>query len=183
MVAVTGRGPYEATMRVALGRAQWGSLQPGMTVPVRVDPTNPSKIALDQSRPVVPAGAGSLADGMPGASPTFAMPGGGAAHVTAVMAADIVAAGVKVTGVLQQVAPTGMTAGQVVGGLSPDEADDPVVHAIFVYSDGAGTSHRCESLFRVPDGKARYLVPGNPIPVSFLPHDPARSTIDFSRLA
>ena len=50
MVGVTGRAPYEATMRVALGRAQWGSLQPGMSMPVRVDPDNPSKIALRTSR-------------------------------------------------------------------------------------------------------------------------------------
>lgn len=183
LVTVTGRAPYEAVTRVALGRAQWGSLQPGMTVPVRVDPDAPSKVALDPSRPLVPAGAGSFAGGVAGGSPTFSMLGGGAALVNTIKAADIVAAGVKVTGVLQQVAPTGMTSGQVTGGLTPEEADDPVIHAIFVYSDGAGSSHRCESLFRVPDGKAHYLVPGHPIPVSFLPHDPERATIDFSRLA
>lgn len=183
LVTVTGRTPYEALTRVALGRAQWGFLQPGMTVPVRVDPDAPSKVALDPSRPVVPAGAGSFAGGVAGASPTFSISGGGAAKVTTIKAADIVAAGVRVTGVLQQVAPTGMTAGQVAGRLAPEEANDPVVHAIFVYSDGAGSSHRCESLFRVPDGKAHYLVPGHPIPVSFLADNPARATIDFSRLA
>lgn len=175
-------------MRVALGRAQWGSLQPGTTVPVRVDADDPSKIALDPSRPIVPSandrdkgGAGSyggLSD-----SPIVSMPGGGAAEVHAVKSADIVAVGIKVTGVVQQVAPTGMTAGQLAAGLSPDEADDAVMHVIFVFSDGAGTSHRCESMFRVPDGKAHYLVPGNPIPVAFLPYDPTRATIDFSRLA
>ena len=102
---------------------------------------------------------------------------------TTVNAAEIVAAGVRVTGVLQQVTATGMTARQVAVGLRPEEADDPVVHAAVVYSDGAGSSYRCESLFRVPAGKSKYLVPGNPIPVSFLPHDPAQATIDFSRLA
>lgn len=163
LVSVAGRSPYEAVMRVALGRAQWGSFQPGMTMPVRVDADDPSKVALDPSRPVVP--------------------GAGSAQVNTVKAADIVAVGIKVSGVVQQVAPTGMTAGQLAAGLSPEEADDPVAHVIFVFSDGAGTSHRCESMFRVPDGKAHYLVPGNPIPVAFLPYDPTRATIDFSRLA
>src|SRR5688572_28851610 len=101
---------------------------------------------------------------------------------TSVNAAEIVAAGVRVTGVLQQVTATGMTAGQLEVSLPANEADDPVVQAAFVYSDGAGSSYRGESLCRVPAGKSKYLVPGNPIPVSFLPRDPTRATIDFSRL-
>ncbi|MGD9695524.1 MAG: hypothetical protein AB7V42_07690 [Thermoleophilia bacterium] len=47
-IDVAGREPYEATSRVALGRMNWGTLRPGMTVPVRVDRSRPGRFTIDR---------------------------------------------------------------------------------------------------------------------------------------
>nr|MCU0259418.1 hypothetical protein [Ilumatobacteraceae bacterium] len=113
--------PYEAECRVTLGRTQWGAIQPGMVLPVVVDPNDPQRVAFDPSRPVeATPGAAGMA-GMAG------MAGAAQQPVQQRSVADILARGVPTTGVLQSVVPTGMVAGQVAAGLAPEQSDDPVV--------------------------------------------------------
>jgi hypothetical protein len=192
IVSVEGREPYPAEVRFVLGRTQWGAIQPGMTIPVKVDPADPQTVVFDPDRPVI-------AGGMPGMSPTAsgmfgtmagAMPGatGGAAvgsaalgqQVQMMSAADIIANGQPTEGVLHAVEPTGMTAGQVAPHLAPHEADDPISKVVFTYTPSGGAEQRVEALVRVPDLKGHYLRQGERIPVAYVPNGPA--TIDWSRL-
>ena len=225
-VSLPGQAPYNVTVRhVQQGRTQWGSIQPGMVVAVKVDPHDPSKVAVDPEG-ADSAGAAAMAAGAfgggggwsvaPGtagqASPstggqgapqpvaTGGMPadaphgspisglhqpgqsGAGQTEVVPVSAADIVARGVATHGTIESAAPTGMTAGQVAGGLAPHEADDPVMQIAFTYVGPGGQQMRQQALMRVPDGKAGYLTAGTGVSVAYLPDMPQRATIDWSRL-
>ena len=176
LVSVDGKAPYPADVKFVLGRTQWGAIQPGMTIPVKVDPADPQKVVFDPGRPVIS-----------GATPPAAM-GGGAAignaalgqQVNMMSAADVIAAGQATEGVLHAVEPTGLTAGQVAPQLAPHEADDPISKVVFTYTPSGGSEQRVEALVRVPDLKGHYLRPGERIPVAYVPDGPA--TIDWSRL-
>ncbi len=210
-VTIPGQPAYQVKVRhVQQGRTQWGSIQPGMTVAVKVDPHDLSNVAVDPDGPDSAGAAAAAAlgwgGGLPGspgpatAAPPFtggplagtpitpaqlAVGGEAAAGGTAVVpvsAADIVARGVATQGSVESAAPTGMTAGQVAAGLAPHEADDPVMQIAFTYAGPGGGQMRQQALIRVPDGKAGYLTAGAVVPVAYLPDMPQRATIDWSRL-
>jgi hypothetical protein len=170
--------PYEADTRVTLGRTQWGAIQPGMLLPVVVDPTDHQRVAFDPSRPV---GAASGIPGMPGAGGA-PLTGAPQTQVVQRSAADIVGRGVPTTGVLQSVVPTGMVAGQVAPGLAPEQADDPVVQITMVYEGPGGQQLTTTAMMRVPDGRAGHLATGAVVPVRYLADEPATATIDWDRL-
>jgi len=176
MVDVEGRERYPAEVKFVLGRTQWGAIQPGMTIPVKVDPADARKVVFDPARPVV---SGAMAGTAMGGGATV----GNAAlgqQVNTMSAADIIAAGQATDGMLHAVEPTGLTAGQVAPQLAPHEADDPISKVVFTYTPSGGPEQRVEALVRVPDLKGHYLRPGERIPVAYLPNGPA--TIDWSRL-
>jgi hypothetical protein len=178
-VQVAGQAPYQAEVRVVLGRTQWGALQPGMLLPIVVDPAKPSRVAFDPNRAVVPAASSMAASGggvVPPA-PTGPSPAG-AVHRSA---ADVIARGVATTGTIQAAVNTGMTASQVVGGLAPHEADDPMGQIVLTYQGPAGPL-QTQMLLRVPDGKGQFLAVGATVPVRYLPEEPTVATIDWSRL-
>jgi hypothetical protein len=160
-----GIAPYPAKVRIKLGRTQWGAIQPGMSVPILIDPTDHSKVAFDVSRPVQAAAAGA-APGGPG--------------VTVRSGADLISQGVPVMGTLFSAQPSGITAGQVSPGLPPDQADDPVFTVTFGYPGPDGQQLTTTAMVRVPDGKQ--LVPNMPVPVSYLADQPNTATIDWTRL-
>jgi hypothetical protein len=164
-----GIAPYPAAVTVKLGRPQWGAIQPGMSVPVLIDPTDHRKVAYDYERPVQ-AGAG-----VPG---LVGGPAGG--QVVTRSAADLIAQGVPVMGTLFSAQSSGLTAGQAAAGLPPDQADDPLVSVSFGYAGPDGQQRTMTALVRVPDGKQ--LSAGQPVPVSYLPNDPDTATIDWSRM-
>lgn len=166
-ITVHGQAPYVGSFKVTLGRSQWGIFQPGMTVPVLVERSDPSKIMLDPSRPVL-AGVG----GVPGGQ------GGG----QTLSAADVIANGVASQAVLEVADPTGLTAGAVSAGLPPHEADDPLMRVVLTFAPTGMPERRNEVLIRVPDGKGHWLRPGQTLPIAYLAHDPSVSTIDWSRL-
>jgi hypothetical protein len=172
--------PYEADTRVTLGRTQWGAIQPGMVLPVVVDPDDHQRVAFDPSRPVGMAAP----TGMTGMTGAAGMPGAAAAQPQVVQrsAADIVARGVPTTGVLQSVVPTGMVAGQVAGGLAPDQADDPLVQITLMYEGPGGQQLTTTAMMRVPDGRAGYLATGAVVPVRYLVDEPDTATVDWDRL-
>lgn len=164
-ITVPDRPPYEGSFRIAVGRTQWGAIQPGMILPVLVERADPAKIVHDPSRPAVAA------------------TGGGAALGARTMTAtEVIARGVATQGVLHAADPTGLTAGQVAGSLPTHEADDPVVKVVFSYTPSGQTERRNEVLIRVPDGKGHWLRPGETLPIAYLPDDPSTATIDWSRL-
>ena len=164
-----GIAPYPAAVTVKLGRPQWGAIQPGMSVPVLIDPNDHRQVAYDYDRPAQAAATGSGFAGGPGG-----------AQVVTRSAADVVAQGVPVMGTLFSAHASGLTAGQAAAGLPPDQADDPLVSVSFGYAGPDGQQRTMTALVRVPDGK--HLTAGQPVPVSYLPHDPGTATIDWSRL-
>jgi hypothetical protein len=78
LVQVPGRAPYPVTKRMTLPRLMVGRVAPGVTVPVKVDPTDPEEIVIDWDQPNVMAGN---LGGLMGAAFTQGggMQGGGAA--------------------------------------------------------------------------------------------------------
>ena len=171
-VTAGGKQPYEAETRHVLeGRQQWAAIQPGMTVPVLVNATDPSKVVIDTQRPVVSSH---------GAPPTTV---GGGARVEVKSNAELVATGVKSTGTLQHVTPTGMTAGQAKLGLPAEIADDPVMHVVFTYVGPENNELRAEIMVRVPDGNGHLLIVGTTIPVSYQPGSPESVTIDWDLMS
>jgi hypothetical protein len=47
-VTLPGRAPYRAEARQQVGRLVIGQLEPGATIPVRVDPDDESKVTVDE---------------------------------------------------------------------------------------------------------------------------------------
>lgn len=182
MVAVPGAPPYEAETRAVLGgRTSWGAIQPGMVMAVKVDPKDPAKVAiLGQSpahaRPEVLAQA---------VNQLYAGGGEAAAAqgVVTLKAADIIRDGVRTQGRLLSVTPTGLTADKAMGGLEPEEADDPLVVVAFTFTGDGGREERSQCVVRVPDGKAAFLAAGAEIPVAYLAGRSETATIDWTRLA
>lgn len=163
-ITVPGQAPYEGEFRIVLGRTQWGAIQPGMTLPVLVERSDPTKVVHDPSRPAIIGSSGP------------------AGSRTTTTAAEIITRGIATQGVLHLAEHTGMTAGQAVSGLPAHEADDPLMRVIFSFTPSGGSEQRNEILLRVPDGKAHWLVPGETLPIAYLPDDPTDATIDWSRL-
>lgn len=177
IVTIPGAPAYTAQTRAMLGRMNWGALRPGMTVNVKVDPKNPSRIAIESvgSAEAAPFAAGDAPSGQDIAQAIQAAvaAAGPAAFVQAtgipqLKAADVIRDGAKGEGVIVSVAPSGMNAGQVSGGLVPDQADDPLVILVFTYTDD-GREVSSQGLVRVPDGKAGFLATGARVPVAYLP--------------
>jgi len=186
-VTVPGRPAYPAELRVILGRTQWGILQPGMQVGVKVDPAKPERVALDPSVPVGSPNASTYGGAFDGAAwtlpPGVQLTGGGSPGLPYMKAADVIARGVPATGTLLLATPTGMTAAQFgVPDLEPYEADDPVFLVQYAYPGPDGMARQEQRMVRVPDGKAYGLVQGRQVPVAYLPDVPGLSTIDWSRL-
>lgn len=158
------RSPYTARSRTLLSRTQWGLLQPGMVVQVRVDPQNPRRVALES----ITAGQASQY------------------YVAGVMRAeDIVAQGFQAEAEILGVQATGAQAAQLSPGLAlrPDQADDPVMVVRLRVHPVQGAPFEAEAALRVPDGKAHALVVGQQVPVAYMPHDPARTTtLDWARI-
>jgi len=153
----------------------WGALRPGMTVTVKVDPKNPSRVAIDSIAEAGPLAPGEAPSGQAIAQAISAAVAatGPAAFVQAtgipsLKAADVIRDGARGEGVIVSVTPSGLNAGQVAGGLEPDESDDPMVVLVFTYEDD-GRSVSSQGLVRVPDGKAGFLAPGAKVPVAYLP--------------
>jgi len=183
LVTVPGAPPYEAETRAVLsGRTQWGAIQPGMTLAVKVDPDDPSKVAIE-GRSAAHMTPEAMAAGV---NQAFAAAGPQAAQthgVVTLKAADIIRDGVKTEGALLSVTPTGLTAAQAAGGLAPEEGDDPLVVVAFTYIGDEGREEKVQCVVRVPDGKAGFLAAGARVPVAYLPGRSETATIDWTRMA
>ncbi len=203
-VTIPGRPPYETTAEVTLGRMSWGALQPGMTVAVRVDPANNARVAIDGRGGAAPDGLAGLAQGLaaqmragagahvtvgaPGAvatpGGTFAVPGiSGAMQAKTVRdAADVIANGERAEGTIQSVSDTGATAGQMVPGIEPEKAGDPMVFVAMQVKPRNGAPFPAQGLYRVPKHKLGALAIGRRVSVAYLPGQPQSATIDWARV-
>lgn len=207
-VTIPGRAPYGATAEVTLGRMNWGALQPGMTVAVKVDPKNPSRVAIDWAGQRGGA-MGGLAQGLAAAMQrggvhfggvqgrvtpgTVVTPGGsfqipgvsGAMQASTVRSAeDVVAEGERAEGTIQAVSHTGATAGQMApdAGLDAEKAADPMVYVAMQVHPRQGAAFAAQGIYRVPKTKLGTLAIGRRVPVAFLPGRPETATIDWSRV-
>lgn len=184
LVTVEGATAYEAeTSAVLSGRTSWGALQPGMTVPVKVDPKDPNRVAIDLERGLSadeasPAMLAQAVNQALSAGPA----GGHAAGMVSMKAADIIRDGIKTDGRLVSVTPTGLTADKAAAGLAPAQADDPLMLIELVFQQVDGTEQSTRSVVRVPDGKAGFLAAGAAVPLAYLEGRPETATIDWDRL-
>jgi hypothetical protein len=198
-VTIPGEPPYETTAEVTLGRMSWGALQPGMTVAVKVDPKNRARVAIDwdagaAAAPGVPAGLAGLVQAIGAqrtAAGTIATPGGhfaipgvaGAMQANAVRdATDIVVEGERAEGTIQSVSDTGATAGQMVPGIEPEKAGDPMVFVAMQVKPRKGDAFVAQGIYRVPRNKLGALAIGRRVAVAYLPGQPQSATIDWSRV-
>lgn len=172
-VTVGHTPPYEANVKLVLNRSQWGAIQPGMTIPVLVDPNTPRKVVFDPARPV-----------MAGRAPAAGAPDGApvSSRVNRVSADTVIEHGVAAEATLHVVDETGLVAGQLAADLPAQQADDPLVKVVFTFAPTDGDERRSEALVRVPDGHDGRLRPGSTVPIRYLPNDPSVATIDWSRL-
>lgn len=192
-VTVPGRAPYEATAEVTLGRMSWGALQPGMTVAVKVAPDDPSRVAIDLRSPAAAmAMAMAMGSGLQAGAPgTVATPGGsfqipglaGRMQANTVReAADVIAEGERAEGTIQSVSHTGATAGQMVPGVEPEKAEDPMVYVAMQVQPRKGAAFAAQGIYRVPQRKLGALSIGRKVPVAFIPGEPSSATIDWARV-
>jgi hypothetical protein len=185
-VTIPGRAPYEASAEVTLGRMSWGALQPGMTVPVKVDPANPARVAIDWAgrRGGVQLGGAAGVIATPGGN--FQIPGvAGAMQASTLRSAeDVVAEGERAEGTIQAVSHTGATAGQMApdAGLDAEKAADPMVYVAMEVQPRQGAAFAAQGIYRVPKKKLGTLAIGRRVPVAFLPGRPETATIDWSRV-
>lgn len=190
LVSLPGRADYEAVAEILLGRMQWGALQPGMVVGVRVDPADPRRVAIDRATPV--AGApGAQATAPQGSLATpggfFAVPGvaGNLRADKVRSAADVVAKGVKAEATILGLSDTGATAGQMApqAKLDPAIADDPMIYlSLQVEPRDGAAPFASQGVHRVPRSRLGKLAIGKRIPVAYLPGNTASATIDWTRL-
>lgn len=186
-VAIPGRAPYQVKIETMIGRMNWGSVQPGAQLAVRVDPANARHIAIDwnggaasslQAAMATPAAVMSGAAFMtPGARDAF--------RVAAVRsAADIVAQGRPAEAIIQSMAHTGATVAQMApaGAYAPDMADDPMVRISLRVEPPDSAPFTTDGLFRVPKAKLGLLTLGGRVPVAVIAGDRNSATIDWARL-
>lgn len=203
-VTIPGQAPYETTAEVTLGRMSWGALQPGMTVAVKVDPKRPERVAIDWAQGgnggalaaalqrvggmMQTGGAARMNVGAPGRVATpggnFQIPGvAGAMQANTVReAADVIEQGERAEGTIQAVSHTGATAGQMVPGVEPEKADDPMVFVQMQVRPRKGADFAAQGIYRVPKHKLTALSIGRRVPVAYLPGQPQSATIDWSRV-
>lgn len=185
LVTIPGAPAYTTETRAVLaGRTSWGALKPGMTVPVKVDPNNPDKVALDLEQGIsaadaTPAMLAQAVNQALSAGPAAAQSSG----MVSMKAADIIAAGVKTEGRLVSVTPTGLTADKAAAGLAPEQADDPLMLIELNFQGDGGAERSTKCVIRVPDGKAGFLAAGAIVPVAYLEGRPETATIDWDRLS
>lgn len=160
---------HRATTRQIVARTALGAVRPGMTVPVRVDPRRPTKVAIDSSGNLNDAGA--TAAGLPRTT-------------RAITAADIVRDGIPATATVQSIRLTGRTFGeQWPGQADPSNAADPLVVMTMDVTASDGSVFGAQGIHRVPTDRLDRLTMGATLPVAYLTADPANTTcVDWDRL-
>lgn len=184
-VEIPGREPYEATIRQAVHPISMASIQPGLVVAVQVDSANPNKVRIDRDGPArrtaiaEPPSTAALA----AAYNEHKQRHGGASGNWA-SAAELLASGQRVNGVLRSFAATGNTLrglGRAATAM-PELLDAPqyVVEIELQFANLAPIIGR--SVQSIPEDHVPYLAVGLELPCAVDPSDPAhRFVVDWER--
>jgi hypothetical protein len=125
-VQIPGRQTYDVNIEQRVDPVRMAALQPGTTVAVRVDPADPHSVRIDFSQPTQAPGAES--HGAPPTAAALAQAYGQSPDSTqTASAADLLASGQRVRGVLKSFADTGSTPRSLGKTPSrPEFLDDPL---------------------------------------------------------
>src|SRR5581483_5017148 len=119
-------GPYDAHIELSVGPVRLCAMQPGATVAVRVDRSNPQNVLIDFDQPILPPGQSASATPTSAAELAEAYRQNADATQTA-SATDLLASGQRVRGVLKSFADTGTTPRSLGKTPSrPEFVDDPL---------------------------------------------------------
>jgi hypothetical protein len=183
-VELPGREPYETTVRQAVHPIQMPSVQPGLVVCVEVDSTDPNKVRINQGGRVQtttqPPSAAALA-----AAYNEHKKRHGSASGHWASAAQLLASGQRVPGVLRSFAPTGNTLrslGREATAI-PELLDAPqyVIEMELRFPNLAPITGR--SVQSIPEDHVPSLAVGLELPCAVDPSDPARRfVVDWERV-
>lgn len=183
-VEIPGREPYEATVRQAVHPIQMASVQPGLVVQVQVDSANPGKLRIEPRNAVrrTTVAQPSAAD-LAAAYNEHKQRHGSASGQWA-SAAQLLASGQRVQGVLRSCAPTGNTLRSLgrQATAMPELLDAPqyVVEMELRFPNLAPITGR--SVQSIPEEHVPYLAVGLELPCAVDPSDPThRFVVDWER--
>ena len=175
-VTLPGEAPYPAKTKMLVSRANFGVLQPGMTVAVKVKPDDRDKVWIDLTQPVAPAGA--------------PMGGAGGYQFTGSpdpdklgSAAELLASGAPGQATIKVAQPLGMTAAETGGPYAPGTGDDPLyLFEVDVALDGGAAPFPARFGHRVPKDRIATLAVGSRLRVAVDPSKPSEAVaIDWDR--
>jgi hypothetical protein len=180
-VNVPGHDPYQ--VKIWKGWAPWAmdAIQPGRTVPVQVDSTNPKKLRIESGRPSTPRvgsfSANAPAQGIP-VDQFVQSHGVGMGAVRS--AADLLASGQRVTGALKSFAPTGATPASLGRTTSrPELADAPYYKLVIELHFPNLAPIEARTLQPVPPAQVPNLAIGLQLPCAVDPANPQACVVDW----
>lgn len=184
-VEIPGREPYEAAVRQAIHPIQMASVQPGSVVPVQVDSADLGKVRIEPAssiRRTTFTGSPNAAD-LAAAYNEHKQRHGSASGQWA-SAAQLLASGQRVQGVLRSFAPTGNTLRSLgrQATAMPELLDAPqyVVEMELRFPNLAPIIGR--SVQSIPEDHVPYLAVGLELPCAVDPSDPSRRfVVDWER--
>jgi hypothetical protein len=145
--------PYRATARTLVPMWEVGGLTAGDTLVVRVDPDNPSLVAIDRDPPK----EWLEQIGRPTPSP--------------LSADEILAAGIPATAQVVGVQLTGKTTEEVGGNRAHPERDGyPAVILELLVQPPVGAGLTVKAVYSVPPGRLDQLNRGSLLPVRYIDH-------------
>lgn len=173
-VALPGEQPYRAVTKMLIGRTNFGVLQPGMVVAVKVKPDDHDEVWIDLAQPIdASGGAGAIAAGF----------GSGAQAPAEVgSAAELLATGTYGTATIRAAQPLGKTVGDLVADPAPGTADDPLyLFEVEIALDGGADPFPARFGHRVPKDRITTLAEGSRLRVAVDPSRPSTEVaIDWS---
>ncbi|MDP7723796.1 hypothetical protein [Mycobacterium sp. TY814] len=174
-VELPGREPYEVTVRQAVHPIQMPSVQPGLVVSVEVDSTKPDKVRIDPGARVHGAAQPPSTAALAAAYNEHKQRHGAASGQWA-SAAQLLASGRRVPGVLRSFASTGNTLRSLgrEATAMPELLDAPqyVIEMELRFPNLAPIVGR--SVQSIPDDHVPSLAVGLELPCAVDPSDPAR---------
>jgi hypothetical protein len=199
-VQIPGRAPYEVTIVQYLDMTQIPAVQPGNTLAVKVDSTNPQVVLIDfdSSEPVTNQAAGfgspqTLAQMAASGSPptvaemaeAFTQNPGAVGAVPHSSIADLLASGQRVRGVLKSFADTGMTPRRLGQTPSRPEWIDAPLYVLDVELQFPNlTPIDARNTQLVPPARVPNLTIGLPLTCAVDPANPSvRFVVDWDAIA
>jgi hypothetical protein len=176
-VTVPGRNTYDVDTKESVPITAMGAIVPGTVVGVRVDPKDQTKVFIDWSAGVVPAGAAAASQAPPSTSDiaNALHNASTAASVPQGSAADLLRTGQPATGVLKSFADTGNTPRSLGHAVAPESMDDPLYVLTVDLQFAPGTVPiEGTVVHRVPRAVVPTLRIGMPLSCAVDPGNPTR---------